>query len=340
MQRFWSNGVTRRKRRVFMVVGVLLVGFALLNLLAYQHAWSMMHFTADRHKTGEPESLSFGQKIMVLLCGVKITRPETKDRPTTLSPECKVLTIPGTNGIRLGAWYCPGPPQSPLVILFHGYIGEKSGTLPEAKALLELGCSVLLVDFRGSGDSSENYTTIGYKEAEDVAAAFTYSQEHLPHSKIILYGQSMGACAVLRAVHSCGVRPDAILIEAVFDRMLTTVQHRFEAMKIPSFPCAQLLIFWGGRQIGFNGFSHNPMDYAAAVNCPALFLHGTLDPRAHIEEARRVFEAVPSFKRFAEFPDCGHEAAAKRFPEKWKDAVGPFLKETEDDSIKASRPPS
>jgi len=30
--------------------------------------------------------------------------------------------------------------------------------------------SVLLVDFRGSGDSSEAYTTIGFDEAKDVAA--------------------------------------------------------------------------------------------------------------------------------------------------------------------------
>jgi len=64
----------------------------------------------------------------------------------------------GTNGIKLGAWYCPGQPGRPLVILFNGYGGEKSGTLPEAKALRDLGLAVLLVDFRGSGDSSESYT--------------------------------------------------------------------------------------------------------------------------------------------------------------------------------------
>jgi hypothetical protein len=135
----------------------------------------------------------------------------------------------------------------------------------------------------------------------------------------------MGAAAILKAVHSCGVQPDAIIVEAVFDRMLNTVRHRFEAMVVPSFPSAALLVFWGGRQAGFNGFEHNPVQYAASVNCPILFLHGTADPRAHIEEARRVFAAVPALKRFKEFPGLGHEAAAVRFPLEWKETVGQFL---------------
>ena len=59
----------------------------------------------------------------------------------------------------------------------------------------------------------------------------------------------MGAASVLRSVHSCGVQPDAIIAESVFDRMLTTVRHRFELMGVPSFPCAELLVFWGGRQL-------------------------------------------------------------------------------------------
>ena len=332
--------MSKVKRRLGITSALVVGAFIILNALAYQHAYSMMHFTAGKHRTGEPESLSLGRKIQVLFCGVKISRPETTNSPAVLGAEARGLSIPGTNGIRLGAWYCPGPPQSPLVILFHGYIGEKSATLPEARALLALGCSVLLVDFRGSADSSESYTTIGYKEAEDVAAAFAYARDTLPHSRIILYGQSMGAASVLRAIHSCGVRPDAILIEAVFDRMLTTVKHRFEAMRVPSFPSAQLLIFWGGRQAGFDGFNHYTVEYARAVKCPALFLHGALDPRARISEARAVFDAVPAFKRFQEFPETGHEAAAKRSPDEWKKAVGQFLRETEKPPVTEPRPPS
>jgi len=141
-------------------------------------------------------------------------------------------------------------------------------------------------------------------EAEDVAAAVRHAQEHLSYSKLILYGQSMGAAAVLRAVHNCGARPDAIIVEAVFDKMLNTVGHRFGAMGLPAFPGAQLLVFWGGIQAGFNGFAHNPVDYAAGVRCPILFLHGDDDPRARLEEARRVWgKGLPNLKPMGERTD-------------------------------------
>jgi hypothetical protein len=51
-------------------------------------------------------------------------------------------------------------------------------------------------------------------------------------------------------------------------------------MNVPSFPAAQLLVFWGGVQAGFNGFSHRPAEYAKSVSCPVLFLHGEDDTSA------------------------------------------------------------
>lgn len=321
------GSVTQRLRRwLVALVIVVVAGTIALNMLVYRHAHAMMHFSRTAVRTDKPENLTTLQKLKVLLCGINLPRPQASISLTNLGPEGRAIIVDGTNGVRLGAWYCPGKPSNSLVILFHGYGAEKTGVRHEAEAFLEMGLSVLLVDFRGSGDSSESYTTVGRAEAEDVAATVRYAREHWPGRKVILYGQSMGAAAVLRAVHSCGVRPDAIIVEAVFDKMLNTVRHRFEAMRVPSFPSAELLVFWGGYQAGFNGFEHNPVQYAASVNCPILFLHGAADPRARIEEARRVFAAVPGLKRFREFPDIGHEASVVRFPSEWKQTVGDFLK--------------
>jgi len=321
--------MSRRKRHL-IGLGALVAGAVIgLNVLAYWHVRAMTHFTTGAVRTGEPDTLTFGQKIQVLFCGTRIPRPRSNLSPSSLGPECRSLTLDGTNGITLGALYCPGMAQGPLVILFHGYAGEKTGALAEAKAFLETGASVLLVDFRGSGESSESYTTVGYLEAEDVAAAVRYAQTHLNPAKVILYGQSMGAAAVLRAVQACDVRPDGIIVEGVFDTMVNTVRNRFRAMGVPSFPGAQLLVFWGGCQVGFNGFGHNPRDYARSVKCPILFLHGTADPKARIEEARRVYEAVPGVKRFVEFPGVRHEAAIVRSRVQWSEAVRRFLKEVE-----------
>ncbi|MEI8064548.1 MAG: alpha/beta fold hydrolase [Verrucomicrobiota bacterium] len=315
---------------------IMMLGGVVLNILAYRHAYAMMHFTAGNPRTNEPEKLSVGQRIKALLWGVNIPRPETTALPAVLGPATQSLQLECINGMELGAWYCAGPSQSPLVILFHGYGCEKSSLIPEAKAFLTMGFSVLLVDFRGSGDSSGSYTTIGFTEAKDVATAVHHARMRLPQCKLILYGGSMGAAAILRAVASCDIHPDAIIVESVFDKMLNTVRHRFAAMRVPAFPSAELLVFWGGYQARFNGFAHNPSRYAASVECPILFLHGANDPRVKVEEARRVYDAVPGVKYFREFPGVGHEAAVVRFPNEWKRSVGQFLGKVADNRMPAA----
>lgn len=327
---------TRRKRWLLRSLAVAAVGFVALNVLAWNHAHAMTHFTPGRTRTAPPEELAPRRKIAVLLTGVQFPRPECRRAPAELDPECRAITIPGPDGIRLGAWYCSRGPAAPLVILFHGYGAEKTSQLGEAAAFLGMGCSVLLVDFRGSGESSEAYTTVGVCEADDVAAAVRYARERFAPPSLVLFGQSMGAAAILRAVAHSGVTPDAVILEAVFDTMLGTVRNRFRLMGVPSFPSAQLLVLWGGVQLGFNGFTHRPVDFARALTCPALFLHGADDPRARVAEARRVFAAAAGPKLFKEFPDTKHEAYVSRHPDEWRAAVAGFLQSSRSSSAAPS----
>lgn len=318
------------KRMLMLGAGMIIAGFVMLNVLAYNHAYAMMHFTARGVRTNKPEDLTGWTKIKVLLFGVNMPRPAATLSPSAIDPECRPMTVVNeADGVNLAGWYCSRGSETPLVILFHGYSAEKTALIPEAKAFLEIGASVLLIDFRGSGDSSEAYTTIGMREAEDVAAVVRYARQHLGHSSVILFGQSMGAVGILRAIDQFGISPDAVIVEAVFDTMLNTVRNRFRAMHIPSFPSAELLVFWGGRQWGFNGFDHNTVDYARAVQCPALFMHGTDDSRATLTEGRRVFDAVHGNKEFKAFNRTGHASYISTHAAEWRTTVAEFIKKAE-----------
>lgn len=135
---------------------------------------------------------------------------------------------------------------------------------------------------------------------------------------MVLYGQSMGGAAILRAIKRFGVSPDGLVIESVFDRLVTTVQSRFRSMNLPPTPFAQLLVFWGGATAGFDGFKHNPVEYAAAVQCPSLVLHGGQDPRVSTDEAKLVYGELGGWKRFLEIESAGHNAVVAVSPEEWK----------------------
>jgi alpha-beta hydrolase superfamily lysophospholipase len=319
----------KRKNWLVLLIAALGLGFAILNVLAYNHAHAMMFFSEGGSRTSKPEELTGWRKARVLMTGVNVPRPESGLKPADLDPDCRRIPVRTPDGVTLGTWYSDRGTDTPLVILFHGYGAEKSSLLQTARTFIQLGTSVMIVDFRGSGESSETYTTIGFREADDVAAVMRHSSNALHHSRIILYGQSMGAVAILRAVSRNGIKPDAVIVEAVFDSMLSTVRHRFESMGVPSFPSAELLVFWGGVQTGFNAFKHNPVIYAKTLECPALFMHGTDDPRARIQEGRRVFAAVPGTKQFKEFNSAGHESYSTRFPAEWKATVDAFLKTSE-----------
>jgi hypothetical protein len=109
-------------RRWIVLIALLLGGFIALNAVACRQARAMMHFTMGAVRTDKPENLALGQKIKVLFCGVTMPRPHGSLSPDQVGPACRAVSIPGANGITLGAWYCPGAPSQPLVLLFHGYI--------------------------------------------------------------------------------------------------------------------------------------------------------------------------------------------------------------------------
>lgn len=326
---------THTRRIVLALVLLLLAGFAALNVLACRHAHAMMQYAPGGARTEKPEALGPWSKLGVLLSGVHLPRPVDERPPSVLAPDARALTLPAPGRITLSAWYAGKGPQAPLVVFFHGYSTEKTRLLLEAQQIHAMGASVMLVDFRGSGGSSESTTTLGMLEAVDVAAAVQYAQEYLPHSALVLYGQSMGSAAILRAIHTHHIAPAAVILESVFDSMLGTIRNRFDAMGVPAFPSAELLVFWGGRQFGFNGFAHNPVVYAKSLQCPALFLHGADDPRATLAEGRRVFDAAPALqKQFAVFENVGHDSYLAQHPAQWHSVVAAFL-----DPFIAPKPP-
>jgi uncharacterized protein len=296
-----------------------------INVVAFNQAWSMTHFTAAGSRTANPESLSWIEKARVAACGVNLPRPANNIDPSDLGLAFELHRFGGNDGAELEAWSIPCPNANGLVLFAHGYGAAKASLLREAQALHELGYAAFLLDFHGSGGSRGNTTSIGVREADDVAEAVAYVQQKLPHRKLILYGQSMGSAAILRAIAANGVRPSAVILECPFDRLLSTAANRFAAMGLPAFPAAHLLIFWGGAQHGFNAFRHNPVDYARDVKCPVLLLHGAKDARVTQAQAESIFQSLAGDKEFVVFAKAGHESYLAAAPEKWRESVSRFL---------------
>jgi uncharacterized protein len=306
-----------------MLFWLVLLGFCALNAFAFVHGRAMTHFVAAGHKTPAPEELTLLGRLRVLAFGIRIPKPVNLQKPKDFGLAFQTVFI-GAEKSRLEAWYIERTDPRGTILLFPGYATAKDTLLPNALVLHQLGYNCVLADFRGCGGSDGWATSIGFLEAEDVRGVVEHFKDGV--KPLVVYAPSMAAAAALRAISLGVIAPDALILECPFDNLVATVKHRFEAMRMPSFPLAQLLVLWGGWQMGFNALKHNPVDYAAWVQCPVLFMHGGKDPRVTMDEARRVFDAIPAQKEFFLFPELGHESYAKACPREWREAVDRFLR--------------
>jgi pimeloyl-ACP methyl ester carboxylesterase len=322
LKRAWS-GCRRHPKGI--LGGLVASGFIALNAVAFVHARAMTHFTEGGARTERPEKLTAGEKLWTLLTGVNIPKPRNGATPDSVGLEFETRAF-SSGDVPLEAWHVPVAQSRGLVLLFHGYASSKASLLPQARFFHDLGYETLLVDFRGCGGSSGNVTTLGVYEADDVAAAIREAAHLSPRKAPILYGTSMGSVAILRAIHVHGLGPKSIVIECPFGRLIDTVKARFALVGVPAFPAAQLLVFWGGVQLGFLGLRHDPVDYAQSVRCPSLLLHGEADPTISLEQVKEVFANLGGPKALRTFPGVGHEGYLAKRPDEWRAIVAEFLR--------------
>ncbi|MGC3971105.1 MAG: prolyl oligopeptidase family serine peptidase [Pirellulales bacterium] len=84
-------------------------------------------------------------------------------------------------------------------------------------------------------------------------------------------------------------------------------------------------MFWGGVQMGCSGFEHNPVEYARAVKCNTLMLHGAEDRSAKPEEAKAVLDNLRGVKEMVAFPGAGHESLYDVDSVLWSKSISQFL---------------
>jgi alpha-beta hydrolase superfamily lysophospholipase len=277
-----------------------------------------------------------------LACGVSVPRPENTRTPADVGLTFETFRLRRTDDVGLEGWRIPaarpggGAPRG-TALLFHGYEASRASLLGVARAFHELGYDAVLIDFRGGGGSDGNRTTLGYREAEDVAAAVRFVRVSNSakgwSGPLVLYGQSMGGAAILRSIASLDVGADGVILDSTFDRMLGTVRNRFALMGVPAFPAAELLVFWGGRQGGFSGFAHDPAEYARACTSPALLQYGEEDRNATPTDGRAIYERLAGPKEFVAYPGVGHVSLLAADPARWKSSVARFL-----DSVSVNAP--
>lgn len=288
--------------------------------MAMFHSYKLTHFTDYKiKKTENPTKLSRVQKIKTLFFGVSNPRPKNVSFPNR-----KYETIKLESNKVIECWSIQSQKPKGTVIIFHGFGGDKSSMLDKSEIFITLGYSTFLVDFMGSGGSEGNQTTIGFFEAEQVKSCFNFLKEK-GEKNILIFGTSMGAVAIMKAIHDFDLKPTSIIIECPFGSMYETVCARFKTMNAPTFLMAGLLVFWGGVQNGFWAFGHNPTEYAKKIKCPTLLLYGAKDEKVSLKEINTIFKNLKGKKKLKIYTNAGHENYLNDYKSEWIKDVNTFL---------------
>lgn len=309
----------KRRIKKIVVYGLLPI-FILLNGIAAIHAYRFTHFqNIQAEKSSSESQYEMVDKIGILLSGIDNPKPLTKYEKPVDYEELKIESIHDTYCWRKSVQDAKG-----TIIMFHGYGGEKSGMLRTAAVFDSLGYNTLLVDLMGAGQSLENETTIGFKESQQVIDCFNHEMKS-GEKQIILFGTSMGAVSIMKALTESDIKPGGIILECPFGTMYETVKARFRIMNVPAFPMAGLLVFWGGLENGFWAFDHNPTDYANKITSPTLLLYRSQDPKVSLEETQQIFENMKGIKSLKIYPNAGHESYLGKYRNEWTQDVATFL---------------
>jgi uncharacterized protein len=308
---------------------IVLVIFILLNVVMIFQAYKFTHFYANAPKPKKAEEMTAGEKISSSLFGVQYPKSIVVD---SLKPNHTTQIIQTADGIKLEAWYINAErndtiiPHRGTVIMFHGHGSAKSGIIKEAESFYRFGYNVLMIDFRNHGNSEGNTCTIGYVETKDVKAAYDFVQAK-GEKQIVLYGISMGASTVMKAINDFDLKPEKVILEMPFGSLFDAVKGRIRMMHLPEEPFSAMLTFWGGIEQRFWAFNFKPWDYASKITCPILLQWGMNDPRVTQEETNHIFKNIASHqKELIVYTQSAHESLCKKENAKWNDVVGKFLK--------------
>jgi alpha-beta hydrolase superfamily lysophospholipase len=316
--------VSKKTVRILKWIGrVLLVQLILINISAAFHAYRFTHYyDDDKIRNQQPSQGKPFLRTWRMMTGKKLAKSLIQYYPT-IPYDTVSLTM--TNGKKLEAWYMKADSAKGTVILFHGLGSNKGNVLGEAFEFNSFGYNTMLVDMRAHGNSEGIISSIGYKESEEVKLAYDHVLKK-GEKNIVLWGMSLGAVIISKAIWQYDLKPQKIILEMPFDRLQDHIRARARISGYPGEPFGFFVTFWTGLEQGYWGYGHKTSRYVKNINCPVLLQWGSSDEYVMKEEIKRIFASINSPKKKLEiYAGAGHGPLISGNQSKWDKAVTGFL---------------
>jgi len=213
------------------------------------------------------------------------------------------------DGETLHGWWIPAPDVSRGTLLFfHGNAGNISGRLESVQQFHQLGLNVLIVDYRGYGQSTGAPSEEGiYRDTEACWRYLTETKDLAPQD-VVIFGRSMGGGpATWLAARE---QPGAVILESVFTNVPDVGAHHYSFLPV--------------RALATNQFDNESR--VGDIEAPTLHIHSRGDRVVPFELGQQVYEAAAEPKQFLEI-EGGHNDGFLVSAEEYLRTIDDFLAE-------------
>ena len=193
--------------------------------------------------------------------------------PTDVGMDFQDVSISTTDGVMLHGWFIAGR-SSRVLLFFHGNAGNISHRLDSIAQFQELGLSVLIIDYRGYGQSTGRTTESGIYRDADAAWHYLIDDRGIVANDIVVFGRSLGASVASRLASE--YQPLALIVESSFTSVPDIAQDLY-----PWLP-----VRWLSR------LSHATHDYVRDVRCPILIIHSRDDEIIPFRHGEAIFASA------------------------------------------------
>lgn len=184
--------------------------------------------------------------------------------------------------VRLHALWLPNPnPAAPVLLYLHGARRDVGSSTHRIRNMNELGFSVLAIDYRGFGQSTDELPS-ERSATEDARAAWDWLAHRYPDRARYLFGHSLGGAIAINLATAVDDEK-GLIVEGTF----TSIADVFRTFRWGWLPITALITQ-----------RFESADKIARVKAPVLVVHGGNDTLILPELGRRLYERAASPKRF------------------------------------------
>ncbi len=266
----------------------------------------------------------------------RLSRPRRHWRPTDWAPSplpLRATDFGTSDGIRLRGWIAAREQAPATAVCVHGWGTNHTEMDGPAHELYQRGFSVLLFDFRASGESGGTFNTGGVLETRDLHAAIDLaaSDPELGGKPVVVLANSMGASVSLVVVAE---RDDvkAVFSDAAFASTASAIASGFRSFTgLPTMPFQRSVVSLARLLSRVGNHDLSAIEAISGIApCAVLIAQGGRDDLVSPGDAHALYARAAAPKDLWIVPEAGHVVGAHVDRATYIDRVAEFFQRAVD----------